>query len=543
MMSAMSDENAGDDSNPTTAIRPGARKHQQAEPTQPYAAQPYADQPPEPASPEAEPSVAHAINDPGPDHETSPVPPAQAPQQAAYDGRHAHQPGPYAPPQDQASPAPQSQFAPPQDPGHPGQQGQFAPPGQAAQPYGQGPQHAQPWEAPPAYPTGYPQPGHQAPLGPPTEHRQTGGSGRGKTGIGLLAGALILGAAAGFGGGYLHDETSGGGDGKVDAGQIDIAGLNLQDLVSVQNVAEKTLPSVVKIEAFGASSGSTGSGIIISDDGLILTNYHVAFNGIEGDTTVYFDDGSSTTGSFVGADPDMDIALIKADDVSGLTPMKFGAAEDLKVGQAVVAVGSPYGLESTVTAGIISTVNRPVNVAGMEASQEAMVYPALQTDAAINPGNSGGALVNIKGELVGMNSANRTASSNTGSEGDLGSIGIGWAIPVNVIAPIVEELKNGDEPTHAWLGIIPGNARESGVAQGATVEDFTSDSPAEEAGLKQGDVVVAVDDYPIAQGLGLVTTALQYRPGDKVKLRVLRDGKEQTFEVTLAEKGRLFDDL
>ncbi|WP_067432458.1 S1C family serine protease [Nocardioides jensenii] len=512
----MSDENAGDAKEPTTAIRPGARADRmQAEQRGP-AGQP-------------EPTLRLDIND---DHST---PRHQAP----------HQPGP----QHSAPHHPQQQWGPPQ-----GQQPQspsrFAPPQESAQP---GPaQHEAPQQPvhQPAQQWGPPQqpPAQQPYPAPPGKRRKDGSARAGRSGgagIGLLAGALILGAGAGFGGGYLHDETSGGGgDGdKVDAGQIDIGGLNLQDLVSVQTVAEKTLPSVVKIEALGASSGSTGSGIILSDDGLILTNYHVAFNGIDGDLTIFFDDGSSTTGSFVGADPDLDIALIKADDSSGLTPMKFGAAEDLKVGQAVVAVGSPYGLESTVTAGIISTVNRPVNVGPVAPGQKVMAYPALQTDAAINPGNSGGALVNIKGELVGMNSANRTAVRDTGDAGDLGSIGIGWAIPINVISPIVEQLKNGDDPTHAWLGIVPGNARESGVAQGAQVADFTSDSPAEAAGLETGDVVVAIDDYPIAEGLGLITTALLYRPGDKVTLRVLRDGEEQTMDVTLAEKTQLFDDL
>jgi putative serine protease PepD len=170
-----------------------------------------------------------------------------------------------------------------------------------------------------------------------------------------------------------------------------------------------------------------------------------------------------------------------------------------------------------------------------------MVYPALQTDAAINPGNSGGALVNIKGELIGVNSANKLASSSDPySPGDLGSIGIGWAIPIHVIEPILEQLRAGDEPTHAWLGIVPGNATEAGVPQGALVKSLEAGSAAGDAGVRTGDVVVGIDDWNIQDKLGLVTTALEYRPGDEVTLTVLRGGEEQEVTVTMGEKGDLF---
>ena len=198
---------------------------------------------------------------------------------------------------------------------------------------------------------------------------------------------------------------------SVDADQIDAGSVDLQDLVSVQTVAKAALPTVVKIESIGTSSGSTGSGIILSEDGEILTNYHVAFEGIDGTMEVFFNDGSTAEAEIVGFDKSMDIALIKAKDVSDLPTATLGKSDDIDVGQAVVAVGSPYGLDATVTAGIISTLNRPVAVPGMEDPDVPMIYPALQTDAAINPGNSGGALVNIKGELVGVNSANKLASS------------------------------------------------------------------------------------------------------------------------------------
>ena len=296
---------------------------------------------------------------------------------------------------------------------------------------------------------------------------------RGGGGLGILAAALVLGAGAGFAGAALHDETAGGGtpNGSVDADQIDTGSVDLQDLVSVQTVAKAALPTVVKIESIGTSSGSTGSGIILSEDGEILTNYHVAFEGINGTMEVFFNDGSTAEAEIVGFDKSMDIALIKAKDVSDLPTATLGKSDDIDVGQAVVAVGSPYGLDATVTAGIISTLNRPVAVPGMEDPDVPMIYPALQTDAAINPGNSGGALVNIKGELVGVNSANKLASSGDPySPGDLGSIGIGWAIPIHVIEPILEQLRAGEDPTHAWLGIVPGNADRRRRAAGRAGE-------------------------------------------------------------------------
>jgi putative serine protease PepD len=422
-------------------------------------------------------------------------------------------------------------------PGQPYRQTPHQPPPYRQPPPQQPPPQQPPqqqWGVQPAYPQ---RPAFQP---PPPARRDTARRG----GLGLLVAAVVLGGAAGFGGAALHDETAGGGtpNGTVDADQIDTGSVDLQDLVSVQTVAKQALPTVVKIESIGATSGSTGSGIILSEDGEILTNFHVAFEGIDGTLEVFFNDGSTAEAEIVGFDESMDIALIKAQDVSGLKTARLGRSDTVDVGQAVVAVGSPYGLDATVTAGIISTLNRPVAVGGMEDPDVPMVYPALQTDAAINPGNSGGALVNIKGELIGVNSANKLASSGDPySPGDLGSIGIGWAIPIHVIEPILEQLRAGDEPTHAWLGIVPGNATEAGVPQGALVKEFEPDSSAEEAGVRTGDVVVGIDDWKVQDKLGLVTTALQYRPGDEVTLSLLRDGEAQELSVTLGEKGNLFE--
>ncbi|NYG59232.1 putative serine protease PepD [Nocardioides daedukensis] len=429
------------------------------------------------------------------------------------------------PPSPQQAPQQWGHQAPQQAPHNPAQQ--WGPPAQ------QPPQ--QQWAAP--------TPG--GPDRPASAKRKGGKRGPGGLGfgIGLLVGALVLGLGGGFLGGKLSDE--GGGGGKVDAGQVDISGLNLQDLVSVQSVADRALPAVVKIEAINARTGSTGSGVVLSKDGEILTNYHVIHAAAQGgNLEVYFNDGTTRKATIIGADPSTDIALIKAENVDDLATLKFGSAKDIKVGQAVVAVGSPYGLDSTVTAGIISTLNRPVAVPGMDDPNKPMIYPAVQTDAAINPGNSGGALINIKGELVGMNSANKlAASSDEYSRADLGSIGIGWAIPVDVIEPIVEQLRKGGEAKHAWLGIVPDDAKRAGVAQGALVDDFTTGSPSEAAGVQKGDVVVGIDDRPVAEGLALITTVLHYQPGDEVTLKILRSGESKEIKVKLGEQGNLIEGL
>ena len=191
---------------------------------------------------------------------------------------------------------------------------------------------------------------------------------------------------------------------------------------SVEDVAAKVVPSVVKLETKLGRATGEGSGIILTSDGLILTNNHVVSvpgagpNGQGGaQTTATFNDGRTTSFTIVGADPMSDIAVVRAKDMSGLTAITIGSSADLRVGQSVVAVGSPLGLESTVTAGIISALNRPVSTVG-DADNQNTVLDAIQTDAAINPGNSGGALVNMNGELIGVNSAIATLGDSAGAD-------------------------------------------------------------------------------------------------------------------------------
>jgi putative serine protease PepD len=295
---------------------------------------------------------------------------------------------------------------------------------------------------------------------------------------------------------------------------------------SVQQVAHSVLPSVVKINVTGPQGAGSGSGIILSSDGQILTNNHVAaVAGKSGTMTVNFNDGSSAKATVVGTDPVTDLAVIKAEGVSGLTPATIDRSHRLDVGQQVVAIGSPFGLEATVTSGIISALNRPVSV-GSDAGSTDTTYPAIQTDAAINPGNSGGPLVNSAGQVIGIDSSIRTASSaSVGGEG--GSIGLGFAIPISNVWPVVQQLRSGQTATHARLGVTVTDASSNnGLLTGAGVQSVSPGSAASNAGLKHGDVITKVNSDVITGSESLVATIRGHRPGDRVTLTVVRSGNQ-----------------
>jgi putative serine protease PepD len=308
---------------------------------------------------------------------------------------------------------------------------------------------------------------------------------------------------------------------------------------SVEAVAGKVLPSVVKIDVSGPQGAGSGSGIILSSDGQILTNNHVAEVAQGGGSlSVSFNDGSSADAKILGTDPLTDTALIQAEDVWGLTPATIGKSGDLDVGQGVVAIGSPFGLESTVTSGIVSALDRPVDV-GSDGQGNVTVYPAIQTDAAINPGNSGGPLVDLSGNVVGINASIRTASN--GSES--GSIGLGFAIPIDEVMPIVQQMADGQTPTHARMGVTvsdlstgtsaSGDTNDAQLTEGARIEEVVAGSTADDAGLRQGDVVTKVNDNRITGSDSLVATIRSYRPGDTVTITYVRDGDERTAELAL----------
>jgi putative serine protease PepD len=314
---------------------------------------------------------------------------------------------------------------------------------------------------------------------------------------------------------------------------------------SVEQVAAKVVPSVVKLEVDLGRQSEEGSGIILSSDGLILTNNHVvtAAQGGPGgpggpsgagnaETKVTFADGRSTPFTVVGTDPSSDIAVVRAKGVSGLTPITIGSSSNLRVGQDVVAVGSPLGLEGTVTTGIISALNRPV-AAGGDIRNQNTVLDAVQTDAAINPGNSGGALVNMNGELVGVNSAIATLGGDADGQAQGGSIGLGFAIPVDQAKRIADELINGGTASHASLGVQVGN---DAATDGARIVEVTGGGAAAAAGLPSGVVVTKVDDRVINSADALVAAVRSRAPGDKVTLTYLDPGgKPQTVEVTLGK--------
>jgi putative serine protease PepD len=391
--------------------------------------------------------------------------------------------------------------------------------------------------------------------GQPTPPSQLGG-GEKRSRAGLLTvGAVVLAVvSAGIGGAtasvIAHSGQFGSNTGGIvpGSGAPSVPAANAP-AGSVEQVAAKVVPSVVMLETDLGRESEEGSGIILSPDGLILTNNHViaaaassqhggtgpapppAPAGPPPKTTVTFSNGRTTTFTVVGADPTTDIAVVRAQGVSGLAPIALGSSANLRVGEPVVAVGSPLGLEGTVTTGIVSALNRPVSTTG-ESGNQNTVLDAIQTDAAINPGNSGGALVNMSGQLVGVNSAIATLGSDS-PQGQSGSIGLGFAIPVDQAKRIADELISTGTAAHASLGVQV--TSDKGVP-GAKVVEVLPDGAAASAGLPSGVVVTKVDDRPINSADGLVAAVRSKAPGDKVTLTYLDpSGATKTLQITLGK--------
>jgi putative serine protease PepD len=359
----------------------------------------------------------------------------------------------------------------------------------------------------------------------------------------VLAGSLLVGGAAGVGGAaawdaWQDDSTSPATEPEV-ARVADTSDTPAPD-GSVEQVAARVLPSVVKIDVAGPAGAGSGSGIILTSDGQILTNNHVVDVAAQGGSlTVSFNDGTHAPARVLGTDPLTDTAVIQAEDVEGLTPATIGESANVDVGQQVVAVGSPFGLDATVTSGIVSALGRPVNV-GTDAQGNATVYPAIQTDAAINPGNSGGPLVDMNGHVIGINSSIRTAGSSM-SGSPSGSIGLGFAIPIDEVMPLIEDMAAGNTPVHARMGVgvDTANTTDDLITDGAVIREINPGSAAEKAGLEVGDVITKVDDTVITDSDSLIATVRSYRPGDTVTMTFTRDGEEQTVKVTLESDAEL----
>ncbi|GIH23773.1 hypothetical protein Aph01nite_20830 [Acrocarpospora phusangensis] len=313
---------------------------------------------------------------------------------------------------------------------------------------------------------------------------------------------------------------------------------------TVADVARRVQPSVVMITVTSQMGGGEGSGVILSDDGLILTNNHVVSGaGANADLSVKFSDGRTAKATLVGTDPTTDIAVIRVQNVTGLTKAALGDSDSLQVGDSVLAIGSPLGLEGSVTAGIVSALDRTVTSGGGQPDQQQFppgwgqpqrsqeetttIGGMIQTDAAINPGNSGGALVNAAGQVIGINTAIATSGGN-------GNIGVGFAIPITTAKQVAEQLINTGRAVHVYLGVSVSDA--SGDTPGALVGPVTPGSPAEKAGLQQGDIITKIDDTPIDAGETVVGIIRGHQPGDKINLTYLRNGQPATVTISLEEK-------
>ncbi|WP_280263703.1 S1C family serine protease [Nocardia wallacei] len=389
----------------------------------------------------------------------------------------------------------------------------------------------------PPYPQGYGAPGEP---GQPVAGYPAAAPRRGRTG--LVAGAVVLALVSGGIGGAVGALVTGSDDnGSVTTNALNApppkAGQPAANAPAgtVPAVAQKVVPSVVMIRVAGARAEGEGSGVVLTSDGTILTNNHVASGaGPNAKIQVQFSDGSVAPATVVGLDPVSDLAVIKAEK-NGLTPIELGSSQNLQVGQSVVAIGSPLGLAGTVTTGIVSALNRPVSTGGEEGGSgtKGSVISAVQTDAPINPGNSGGALVDMNGNLIGINTAIATLGSSELTGQQSGSIGLGFAIPVDQARRVADQLIKTGHATYAQLGATVSRAED---ANGARIQDVAPDSPAAKAGIPPGALVTRVNDQVIDSGNALVATIRSYQPGDKVKITYTDDRGQnsKTVEVTLA---------
>ncbi len=414
---------------------------------------------------------------------------------------------------------PQNPYAQGQQSGYPGQQAPQA----GQQPYQQGQyrptqQYSNPYPAAGGGPSGYPGPGGApttTPTPPPSRGPRMGAFVAMGVAIALIASLLSVTGA------YLV-----WGRDDAPSSTVTVSGGDAPAVVkgSVQDVAQGVLPAVVSIDNQDGDSESSGSGVVISADGKIVTNNHVVAG--NGKLTVSFSDGSVSTGAVVGTDPITDLAVIQTDK-RDVKPLAFADSSKLSVGQEVVAVGAPLGLAGTVTSGIVSALNRPVATSGKD-SDQATVINSVQTDAAINPGNSGGALVDMTGRLVGINSSIATLGGSRTQQS--GSIGLGFAIPSNQVQRITKELMESGKATHAAVGITV-DPRASVSRPGALVVDVSATGGFGRAGIPKGALVTKIDDLQITDGYGLIGAVRAYPPGATVSVTYL-DSPSSTTPVT-----------
>ncbi|WP_306314540.1 S1C family serine protease [Streptomyces hydrogenans] len=470
------------------------------------------------------PAVTAAEPVPAPEtRATAPVPAAPRPlhEPDEYRTPPYGEPGPWAPAppvQHPAAPVPPPQAAVPPVP----PQGAVPPPQGPVAPHAWG--QYDPWGAGPG-------------AVPPPPRKK---SRRGLALVGALAFALLTGVIGGGVGAYVERN---GGIGTVELPQAE-AGSADRAPDSVAGIAAGALPGVVTLHVSGGGSAGTGTGFVLDNRGHILTNNHVVdAAATSGDITVTFSSGETASAKLIGKDTGYDLAVVQVTGVRGLKPLPLGNSDDVRVGDPVVAIGAPFDLSNTVTSGIISAKERPITAGGEKGDGSDISYvDALQTDAPINPGNSGGPLLDGKGRVIGINSAIRAAGGSGegdgGSGGQAGSIGLGFAIPVNQGKRVAEELINTGKATHPVIGVsldmqFNGDGARVGDKGKDGTPSVTPDGPAAKAGLRPGDVITKVDGQRVHNGEELIVKIRAHRPGDALALTLTRDGRELTRTVTL----------
>ncbi|MFE6871605.1 trypsin-like peptidase domain-containing protein [Kitasatospora sp. NPDC057692] len=507
---------------PTLAFSKVGAPEPAAAPPAPAAESGYLDAPPPvlppaaPAAPVAPPAAPYGGNPYATPAPGTPVPPALA----------AHDP-----------------YAAPGAPQGPGATGQHHHPFGAGQPLGGWGAHDITPGAPgapggPGGPIGYPgeYPGAPVPGGP---RKKRGGL------IALVAAvALVAGVAGGAVGVVVADRDDRSVSAKADRSSTTVQANNTQKTEpapgSVAGIAQKALPSVVTIKAQGNGESGTGTGFVFDTEGHILTNNHVVAPASSGGKlTVKFADGSSYGASVLGRAEGYDVAVIKLDNPpkDKLTPLPLADSDKVNVGDSTIAIGAPYGLESTVTTGIISAKDRPV-ASGDETGAQASYMNALQTDASINPGNSGGPLLDSGGGVIGINSA---IQSNASSNGRAGSIGLGFAIPINQAKWVADTLIKTGKPVYAKLDVLRNDEYKGDGAQISTRDvqgqpAVTPGGAADQAGLKPGDVITKLGGSPIENGPALVSKIWTHKPGETVDVEYTRNGQTATTKVTLGTR-------
>ncbi|MET9445990.1 S1C family serine protease [Streptomyces cinerochromogenes] len=363
---------------------------------------------------------------------------------------------------------------------------------------------------------------------------------------GLVAAVLVAAlVAGGLGGGLGYTLAKDRDDrGSTTVSAADSATQVKRAPGTIANVAAMALPSTVTIEAESNNGeGGTGTGFVFDTQGHIVTNNHVVADAVDGGKlTATFPNGKKYDAEIVGHAQGYDVAVIKLKNApSDLKPLALGDSDKVAVGDETIAIGAPFGLSNTVTTGIISAKDRPVASSDGSSTSKASYMSALQTDASINPGNSGGPLLNASGAVIGINSAIQSSSSGGFGTGQSGSIGLGFAIPINQAKYVAQQLIKTGKPVYAKIGASVSleestdgaQITDQGTGGGAAVE---SGGPADKAGLKPGDVITKLDDHVIDSGPTLIGEIWTHKPGDKVAITYKRGGQEHTVDLTLGSR-------